>query len=373
MRLGIFLFLFFLAFNLSFAQLKNQFYIEPSLHFGQIVKHKEEINFPVSGPSYGFEINAKWQTRGNKHWHEWQKYPSFGLEFLAYRLGDKDVLGSAIGLIPNMTLHLMRGEKWSFNFQMGTGIAYLNRPFHINDNPLNNAIGSFVNNTTSVKFYFERKLQNALSANVGLVFTHFSNGGTKLPNLGINIPMLSLGVRYDKNRMDPKSFYKFGQPKKTAHKLGYTLSASLAFQEIRVPGGPIFPVYVGSVGLQYKLNKVNRLVLGYEYEFNRSMHFFGYHVFIFDNKKEAFQGASRHMLYVGDEFLFGDWSLQLQTGFYVFDKNALLIPFPNYFKLTTRYYFPIGKELPFRSYAGIVIKSHLFVADYLALTAGVSF
>jgi len=373
MRLIVFLFLLFIGFNSSYAQLKNQFYVEPSLLFGKIVKHKEEVNFPVDGPSYGIELNAKWQTRGKKPWQEWQKYPSFGLQFLAYKLGNKEVLGSAIGVIPNITLHLMRGEKWNFNFQMGTGIAYLNRPYDRIDNPLNNAIGSSINNTTSVKFYLERKSQKDISANLGLVFTHFSNGGTRLPNLGINIPMLSLGFRHEKGRIEAKSFYKFAQPKSTEKKLGYTLSASLAYQEIREPGGPIFPVYIGSVGLQYRLNKVNRLIIGYEYEFNRSMYFFGYHVFAYANKKEAIQGASRHMLFLGDEFIFGDWSLQLQTGFYVFDKNALLIPWPNYFKLTTKYYLPFGEALKVRSFVGVAIKSHLFVADYLALTAGMDF
>ena len=365
--------LFFLCHFDASAQLKNEFFVEPSIHFGQIVKHKEEINFPVSGPSFGFELNAKWQTRGKKEWQEWQKYPSFGIELLAYKLGDKDILGNAIGLIPNVTLPLMRKEKWNFNFQMGTGIAYLNRPFHLNDNPLNNAIGSFINNTTSIKFYLERKALGVFDVNVGLVFTHFSNGGTKLPNLGINIPMLSIGLKHNKNRTEPEFFYKFGTSKKADQKLGYTISAGLAYQEIRVPGGPLYPIYIGSVGLQYHLNKINRLVLGYEYEFNRSMYFFGFHTFQYDNNREAFQGASRQMLYLGDEFIFGDWSLQLHTGFYIFSKNSLLIPWPNYFKLTTRYYLPSIPNLPVRSYVGIVIKSHLFVADYLAVSVGVAF
>ena len=42
----------------------------------------------------------------------------------------------------------------------------------------------------------EFSLSPKLFVNVGIGFMHFSNGGTTLPNLGLNTPVVSAGVRY---------------------------------------------------------------------------------------------------------------------------------------------------------------------------------
>ncbi len=370
---NIILLLFLILPALAYSQLEEAFFIESSFHAGRIVKHRETINFPVDGPSFGIELSTKWQSRGKKEWQQFQGYPAMGFSLLAMRLGDKDVLGSALGIFPNLSINLVRKKEWQLLFQMGTGMAWLTSPFDQNNNPENNAISSNINNVSSIKFYLRKKLNKKIKLLAGFSFTHFSNGGSKLPNLGINIPSFSLGILHSKEELNPIDFYHFDVSKKTNKKIGLEAYGALAYQEIRVAGGPRYPVYIAGIAGQWSLSKVNRLKLGYEYEFNKSMLIFGRYISKYNSDKEANQGASRHMIYLGDEFLFGDWACQLQAGIYLFKKQSLLLPKDYYFKLTTKYYLPPFGNPSTRFYLRMAIKSHLFVADYLSLGLGAAF
>ena len=356
------------------AQLDEAFVLESSFHFGKIVKHRETINFPVNGPSYGIEISPKWQTRGKKEWQEHQRYPKLGFSFIAFKLGEKEVLGNAFGVFPNVAVNVFRKNDWQLHFQMGTGMAWITNYFDPVSNPENNAISSNVNNLTSFKFYLERRINPKQQIILGASFSHFSNGGAKLPNLGVNIPTISLGLNHSKQVLSYKDYYSFESPKKEeGFKLNFDLYADLAFQEIRIYGGPRYPVYISGLAAKYHLNKINRLVLGYQYEFNKSMYKFGQYVFQYNSEKEARQGASRHMIFFGNEFLFGDWSVQLQSGGYLFQKRSLLLPKEFYFKLSAKYYLPpVGKPAT-KFYVNLSLKSHLFVADYMSFGIGAEF
>ena len=358
---------------LLWGQMNDAFLLESSIHFGQIVKHRETINFPVDQASFGIELSTKWQTRGRKEWHQHQRYPKMGFSFRAFKLGDKDVLGNAFGILPNVSVNLFRKKDWELFLQLGTGMAWITNRFHPFDNPENNAISSNLNNLTSIKFYLEKKLNTQYNINAGVSFTHFSNGGAKLPNLGINIPTFSLGLTYLKERVAPKDYFAFEAPKKAPFKLSFEAHADLTLQEIRTFGGPRYPVYIAGLAGKYDLNKINRLLLGYEYEYNVSMYRFGWYIFQYNSEKEARQGASRHMIFAGNEFLFGDWSLILQSGLYLFNKRSLLLPKEFYFKLSTRYYLPPLGRPATRFFINLSIKSHLFVADYMSFGLGASF
>ena len=192
-RCSLFIFLFFLTQNL---QAQKGISIEPTLHFGSIVKHTKELTYDVKSMTIGADINLKFQTYGKKEWHQWQRFPLFGVALYYMNYGDWKTLGHTFSISPNVTVPLFKKEKWNGHFQIGTGVAYSNRKFDYLENPTNNALGSNWNSTVAMKFYASRQIHSNYKMHLGLSFTHYSNGAARLPNFGINIPALMLGINY---------------------------------------------------------------------------------------------------------------------------------------------------------------------------------
>ena len=368
----VILFLFGLSNHLQ-AQFPKGIGLEPQLHYGKIIKHSDEIFFDVNQASYAVGLNLKIQTRGQKPWHELQHYPQFGIQLLYFHLGEKELLGDAYAFLPGISIPILRKvKKLKSYFEISTGFAYLTQHFDRLNNTTNNAIGSHWNNAIQIQFGTRYSINSQWTLKGAGVLSHFSNGGAKLPNLGINIPTIMIGINYT-----PKPFiqtdYIFHETKKEViKKWKLDVHFDLAFRENRLPGGPLYTIYIGSFGALYHFSKINRSLAGVEYEFNESAYQFGWDTFTFHNEKEARLGASRLSLYAGHEFLFGNWGIQLKAGAYL-GSFSYLIPYPVYFKISTRYYLPSFGQPKTRFYTAIYLKSHLFRAEYMALGVGAVF
>jgi len=345
---------------------------EPIFHIGKIVKHSDELNYTIDRLSYGATLNVKMQTFGKRDWHELHRYPLLGVDFVYYNLGKKEVFGDAYAVLPNITVTMFDRPKIHSYFQIGWGVAYLTQQFDKLSNTANNAIGSNWNATVALKFGLAYKVNPNWLVQTGLSFSHFSNGGAQLPNLGINIPALMLGVRYTPQPLQKVDYILHQTAKKANKKWGLSTHLGLAFLEVKPAGGPQYPLYLASIASLYHFNKTNRVLVGLEYEYNKAIYAFGKAVFQFNSDKEAFWGASRLSLFGAHEFLFGDWSIYLQGGAYLGNFSYLKL-YPIHFKIATRYYFPsIGKSQG-RFFVGLYLKSHLFRAEYIALGAGCAF
>jgi len=110
--------------------------------------------------------------------------------------------------------------------------------------------------------------------------------------------------------------------------------------------------------------------LGYQYGYNTSIAVFGLHTGDFTDDDQARVGASRHAIVAGNEFLFGPWALQIKAGIYLNRSTGFLIPRPYYFQLSPRYYFNSQSRSRTKIYANLQLKSHLFIAEYIAFGVG---
>ncbi|MEL6864323.1 MAG: acyloxyacyl hydrolase [Bacteroidota bacterium] len=350
------------------AQGLKNWQVDVSSHVGKIIKHTPKLTFNLPSVSYGLDVNIHKQMEGRRDWQVLQGYPAFGLSFLYYNFGDRDILGNAYGLLPNLKINITRKERYHIDFFVGTGIAWLDQHFDRVENTLNNAIGSNLNNITSFRFSAYYRLQQQLSLKAGISFVHFSNGAAQLPNFGLNVPAVMLGIQYHPNTtsLPDKQVEIDRKPDK---RWGLNVHMDLAFQEFISIGGPRFPIYIASVGALYSLNKVNRLGFGVEYEYKKAIFEFGLHTYDFGSEREARRRASRYMLYVSDEFLFGPVGITLQIGAYI-SRNSFLVDAPIYNKLSTRFYLPPWGKPKTQLYFGIYLKSHYVRAEYIALGMG---
>ena len=76
------------------------------------------------------------------------------------------------------------------------GLGYFTNPFDLEDNHLNRAIGSNLNVGIRLGFHQTISLNDQMDISFGIGMTHFSNGNTQLPNLGVNMPNLQFGYNF---------------------------------------------------------------------------------------------------------------------------------------------------------------------------------
>lgn len=368
-------FLILLFFNscILFGQSKwDGFNVEAMLHYGRAFKHTPKLNYDVDHNSVGQELLFQFQTIGKKDWQAHQRYPLLGISLMHFDLGNKEALGQAYAVIPTITIPFLRREKTSMEFRVGTGVSYLTQKFSPVFNTENNAIGSNVNSAITFKIGMNYWYKPHLHLTAAGSFTHFSNGAAALPNFGINIPGVVLGVRYFPKAIAKTDLLKAESSNKLdKKKFGASVFLGLAYREYISSQGPRYPIYTVSVAGTYTLTKNNILSAGIDVEYNSAIYEFALHTFAFE-EPDARRKSYRAMAFIADEFRFGKLGLGLQLGTYI-TPGSYLLPHPITTKLSVRYYFkPIGKPAT-RFYLGSYMKSHLIVAEQIGFGMGASF
>ena len=320
----------------------------------------------------GNEIHLNWQTHGQKVWHEWQGYPSFGISFLHYNLGDKQVFGDAFAVYPTLDLKVLKKIKLIDSYiQFGWGLAYLTRHYDQFTNTTNNGVGSALNNVTGFKWRFEKRLTTHWKAQFGFSFTHFSNGTARLPNYGINIPALNIGAKWTPKPLYTEGYIHRDSSSKSNKKWGLNAFSGLGLSASSAPRGPKYPIYTVAIALIRPLNIVNSLSLGIQYEQNRVVAEFGLATGQFTTKEEALKAGSRWGVFLGDEFLFGQVAVVLQSGFYLHRYEAVESMWFN--RLGLRLYSPIIGRSNWRGHIGVFLKAHKINAEQFCILGGVNF
>jgi len=346
--------------------------IESSTYIGSPIKHSSKILYDTNLLSWGQDIDIKWQTIGKKKWQEKHHYPRLGLQLNVMNLGQPDTLGTSIGILPNISFAIIKKKRWDFRFQFSYGLAYVSKTYDDLVNPLNTAISSSINSNVIIKLENQFQLHPKWWLKSGVNLIHLSNGANKVPNLGINVGALNLGVSYRPNEISESTFLKDGLVKYDYNKWGGDLQYGMGFREREQARGPIYPIYYASAAVVFRPNITNHMRIGFEYEFNRGAFVFGKEVWIFHNDEEAREGATRLNVFYAHEFRFGPLGLYLSLGTNI-SKKSVLLNSDIHNKYSVRYYFPtIGKPKT-SFYCGVNLKSNNIIAEYYSFSAGATF
>lgn len=340
-------------------------------HAGQIIKHTEKLTFELPDISQGTEVSLTFRTYGRKDWEAWRKYPILGLSVHHFSLGT-DELGRAYGFFPFIDIPLWHGKGWKSYFQLGSGIAWLTRPYDRITNPRQNAIGSKVNNSAAIRIHGDITLNPNWVLTGGFSFTHYSNGKAQIPNFGINIVGGSVGMQWTPRPLKAEDYREATTSKARLKKWGFSTHGAMAYREYFTDGGPRYPVYIGSAALIYQHNRINRFYAGLEYEYQEGLAVWSKLSWQDDSAQERFKSASRLMVFVGEEFMYGPWAILLQAGTY-WPNIGILIPNKIYTKLGMRYYLPALPGSGARFFGGVYLKSHMITAEHISLGMGVTF
>lgn len=364
----------FLAIVLSTSTLMGQLPkgmgFEYSVHIGRAFKHRSTITIDFPDWSFGSELNIEFKTYGKKDWHERCGFPHWGVALSYLYTGNAQQMGHGLAIVPNVTVDFLKGKNWRLFGRLGIGLGVITQPFHRMHNPLNNMVGSHLNNSTSLRLGFSWRIHKHWELRPSATFTHFSNAASTLPNLGINIPTFQLGLCYWYNPVEKEDYIrestKFTRPKRVQ----WSAVATMGFRAAQTNNGPLYPVWHVSVDAGLFILKNNRLKAGMEYDYIGS-------VYAFSQNNGGYSGldlhwqASRITFYIADEIFIGRFAILAQVGIYA--TQNLGQPWWMSIRLSGRYYLldPFKHQtVPFLT---ATMKSHKIVAEYFSLGLGLSF
>jgi hypothetical protein len=216
--------------------------------------------------------------------------------------------GLAVGLAFAFPLNNYSTKYYS-NFGFVYGLGYISRPFDVQNNPMNRAIGSPINGYAQISLEGGIKINDYWSMGARLGMSHFSNGNAKAPNLGVNLPFISVSV--SKSISYRASRVESGEVR--VKRGMWFVSSRVGYKSVDVDDDRKMGVFVVEGG--YSIGVKQHVWKG-----SVSMHTDPIYRFEKFQEMEAFsltngvEGAAA----VGYEKIFNDWKLCVDAGVYLF-------------------------------------------------------
>lgn len=348
---------FFMILSLHlFGQSDREWGIEMRGKLGFLAAHRGVMGHLPSEPAVAGEISWINQTKGRKQWHAACGYPTTGFTLFGGSVGNNEILGTFWGAYGFIEFPFLTLGNYRFTGKLGSGLAYGTKYFNYENNPKNVAMSTPINALICIGVKSSYRFgRNNLT--LGLDMTHFSNGAFKVPNLGVNLPYISLGygrvirMRQNDSIIEPNVL--------PFNKWLINLTGIASAKEMFPTGGKKYPVFALSgsvrwfskpkVGMEFGLDLISKqAILGYRPEITKSQ---------WDIVQA---GAFAAYLLPLDQFHF-----VFGMGVYLKDKyqpeDAL------YHRIGMRYYLKNGLNL------NVGLKSHWARADYVEWGLGYTF
>ena len=137
------------------------------------------------------------QTDGTRDWHRIYNYPSYGVGFYVGQFDHERELGRPLATYGFFSWPFPVSRRAQVTADIGVGVSWNWTAFDRATNPTNTALGS------DVAYHIDGGLSLRLITSArtslygGVNVTHWSNGATKQPNLGLAVVGPKVGVRYN--------------------------------------------------------------------------------------------------------------------------------------------------------------------------------
>lgn len=298
---------------------------------------------------------------GDRLWQKSYREPIVGSTLFIGSVGNNQILGRYVGIYGFAELPIVKYKKYRMDWKFSTGMGYTNKPYDPISNPKNVAIGSHLN--ALMCFALKQTIGFQHSAlTLAMDMTHFSNGAFQVPNLGINLPYISLGFQHyfngnTKQKMAPSKdgIASLPLPPKdnflTYQQWQISLNGIFTCKETMPIGGKKYPVYAGSISLR----RYGSQKSGFEVNFDvfSKQALMNYEPMVRKSKLDILQlGISASYILPLDRFNF-----VYGAGMYIRDKYRA--DGPMYIRLGCRYYLTKNISAIFG------LKTHYAKADYL--------
>lgn len=334
----------------------KSYFIEPSFNYGFIMPHRPSMRYNIISHIPAFEARLSKQYLGNKFWHQYYRFPNSGIGGYYASLENPKVLGHVYALYAFINIPIIRHNKYSFNYEISSGAAYLDKPYNNTDNYYNVSIGSALNFYFNFSLDLKVKLFNRIDLVNRINIKHFSNGAFKVPNQGINIISYNLGLRYylckNKPEFNTISLQKFIKK----NELYFVFSGGT--KEIPPPEIKNYPTASLSINIAQQISRQRKIGFGTDIFYDESLRT------EYSRKKLDYKNINMFSggLFLSHELVFNKISIIMQGGVYYYSKlqkNGLL-----YHRFGLRYFATNKMILNFS------LKSHFAKADFIEFGIG---
>lgn len=137
------------------------------------------------------------QTGGAAGWKRVYNYPAYGVGVYAAHFDHQRELGRPLALYGFFSWPFPVAARAQLSADVGLGIAWNWKAYDAATNPTNTALGSSAAYHVNGAVLLHYLASERTSLYGGLTATHWSNGATRQPNLGLAIIGPQAGVRYD--------------------------------------------------------------------------------------------------------------------------------------------------------------------------------
>jgi hypothetical protein len=152
---------------------------------------------PVSTQSpVGLELRYSRLHADESSWNQCQCFFRSGYFVNGYSFRNPVALGQSIGAGLFFEPILVHTPRWGLSIRALAGLAYVSRSYDAVKNPGNVAFGTPINGLTGIGLYARYTVAPNWRLMAGFDYKHISNAGIRLPNQGLNIPTLAIGIQH---------------------------------------------------------------------------------------------------------------------------------------------------------------------------------
>jgi len=338
------------------VQAQEEAWLEVRPKAGFLIAHRSIMGHVVKEHAFATEVSYYFKGNGEKYWHDPYNNPRYGISGFAGTVGNRDLFGVYYGAYAFMSMPLIKTKRFSFSGRLGAGISYAPKVYHNVTNNLSIATSTYVNALVSLavesRYEFGRHSVNAI-----LDMTHFSNGAMKVPNLGLNVPFVSVGYGY--KIREAKKHDSLAVNSVDVKKWEFGAVGLISAKEVYPVGGRKYPIYGFNIlGRRYFKPQVG-MELSLDLMHKGSLR--TYQPDVPMTEGELLQVGA----FAGYLLPFNRFHLVVGMGYYLRDKFKFQEPV--YHRVGMRYVFDNGLNL------NLVLKSHWARADYIEYGIGYTF
>jgi len=301
---------------------------------------------------YSGELIFQKQINVSPFWNHTKRLPQWGIGLSATHSGSKYV-GTLICLYPFIKLPLYTVGPLQGNLRFGFGAGWVERPYDKITNSENLLLSQRISSHANISFQNEVRISPRHFINVTAMFYHMSNAKTSLPNLGINIPSVSLGYRYAFNA-DAKKFSIVNDSldKKFFKQIFFTTGV----KQMQVPDSSYYLVQIlsGEIGKQLSYSSTVSIGMYVTHDESVKTDPLVKHLGAVKNSQVAVYGSYEYNL--------GKLSIPVQFGIFVYNSNSKLLESVGFRYKISQHWL-----------AELLLKSHLHRADLMHLGVGYKF
>lgn len=334
--------------------------LRADLHYGFVIPEYKHFTYLVNEPVVSAEVSLFKQSIGRNQWEKLYKYPEAGLTFQFTTLGNREVFGHEFGLFPYVLIPFIRKDNFLFFNQFGLGIGYATKKFDLENNYQNVSVGSHLNVHFNFKLGTKFRLNDRISVNSGLSFTHYSNANMAEPNLGVNLFTAFAGMNYQL-RSVPDRIENVINPHQQKHEFAFIYAAG--GKHTRALQSKVY--FTSSASIEYKHHTFRKIHLGGGIDIS------------YDSATETEMSAPgksnykpvydyRTGVHFSQELVYERFSFILQEGFY-FGLSDRVSNSAMYNRAILRWKFNAHVLMH------ISMRSHLHILDYPELGIGYYF